>query len=222
MKTLKQSKSAPSSFISTSGYLSSQACNEFLVRLYYGPGEDYLVSCIDRAYLDFNRTLHGFRGHADAGGVRRQATDLIKEGFRALLAIKTLTEGKFDRWHRGMCDNLRAHFRRAGYGAFSYGQAQKWVNMTMKYVFVLGEDRLPGYGVALRHAHVPIDNIVLETWHPLGMPKLAVAWSRLDDYKIYSGLQAWTRTKFAPRSPLEAEFWAWIKAREARDDRIGR
>lgn len=79
---------------------------------------------------------------------------------------------------------------------------------------VMGEERLPGYAEALKSAHVPIDNIVLDTWAPLGMPKLPIAWSRLDDYKTYLGLQTWVRQHFAPASPLEAEFWAWMNARE--------
>ena len=33
---------------------------DFLIRCYFGEGTNPLKLCIHRAYLDFNRTLHGF------------------------------------------------------------------------------------------------------------------------------------------------------------------
>lgn len=199
---------------SPSGYLSRSASDEFLTRLYFGPSEDYLASCMDRAYLDFNRTLHGFARHENPEGVRTAATMRLRNAVLKLADLPGLSQGDFDQWHRESCKALRNHYRSAGFEAFSYGQAQKWVNMTLKYVYVMGDQRLPGFADALKWAHVPIDNIVLETWAPLGMPKLPVAWSRLDDYKVYEGLQDWVRHKFSPKSALEAEFWAWMNARE--------
>lgn len=44
------------SILERSHYEDFLVCTSFRVR---GPNPDYLKSCIDRAYLDFNRTLHG-------------------------------------------------------------------------------------------------------------------------------------------------------------------
>jgi hypothetical protein len=45
---------------------------------------------------------------------------------------------------------------------FFVGQAQKWVNMTMKYIFTVGEQRIPGFDLVYTYCHVPLDNILLE------------------------------------------------------------
>lgn len=119
---------------SSTGYLSRKASDEFLIRLYFGPGSDYLVSCIDRAYLDFNRTLHGFASHGQPVVVRAGATALLKKRVGSLVGAPGLEKAAFDRWHLGLCKALRTHFRHAGFEAFSVGQAQKWVTMTLKYV----------------------------------------------------------------------------------------
>ena len=33
----------------------------YLIRLYFGKRDSYLLDCMQRAYRDFNRTLHGLR-----------------------------------------------------------------------------------------------------------------------------------------------------------------
>jgi len=124
------------------------------------------------------------------------------------------SQTSFNIWHKLTCAELRAHFRDAGFRSFTFGQAQKWVNMTLKYVFVVGEARVSGLGKALQFAHVPVDNIVLSAWGGRGMPTLDVAWSRMDDYSDYAKLQEWIRKKFRPRTPLEAEFGDWLDARK--------
>lgn len=200
--------------VDPSGYLSRHACEEFLVQLYFGAGRNYLQMCIDRAYLDFNRTLHGFGSHVRAVEVRGSASETLIKRIASLQKTKSCTQVAFDRWHKLACGELREHFRNAGFRSFTFGQAQKWVNMTIKYAFVMGDDRVPGLGDVLRFAHVPIDNIVLSAWAERGLPGLKVAWSRLDDYDEYTKLQAWIRSNFFPRTPLEAEFGDWLESRK--------
>lgn len=33
---------------------------DYLVYLYFGTSQNYLKACINRAYRDFNRTMHGY------------------------------------------------------------------------------------------------------------------------------------------------------------------
>ena len=66
-----------------------------------------------------------------------------------------------------------------GYERFNVGLAQKWINMTLKYIFVLGDRRVPGYGHLQPFCHVPLDRFVLEEAMKDGFPKLPFQWSRL-------------------------------------------
>jgi DNA polymerase-3 subunit alpha len=65
---------------------------------------------------------------------------------------------------------------------FYYGQAQKWINMCLKYLSMLDHSLVENH---YEYFHVPIDNYIVDT---TGI-KLYVAWSRLDDYNEYLKFQ---------------------------------
>jgi hypothetical protein len=58
------------------------------------------------------------------------------------------------------------------------GQAQKWLNMTFKYVYVMGEHRLPGFIHLYDLCHVPLDNILMNRLYPYAFQRLPCRWSR--------------------------------------------
>jgi hypothetical protein len=64
------------------------------------------------------------------------------------------------------------------------GHAQKWLNMTFKYIYVMGEQRVSSFGHLYDLCHVPLDNILIEALRKEGFQPLACPWSRLKDYTI--------------------------------------
>lgn len=142
---------------------------DFLIRCYFGEGQDSLQLCVRRAYLDLNRTLHGFAGHKGAETLREKAHQFVATLVSALTK-KALSQRGFDAWHRDACTQLRSLYRQHGFERFTFGQAQKWFNMTLKYVFTLGEARLPGFQRHYPFAHVPIDNVLSKPHYPTGDP----------------------------------------------------
>ena len=100
---------------------------------------------------------------------------------------------------------------------FTWGHAQKWLNMTLKYLWLmdlLPEEILPG------SLHVPIDSYILAALkkEPLfeGSIKASKyneqAWSDMseDNYKqLQSEIRAMPKEK--NESPIEWEGRAWIK-----------
>jgi hypothetical protein len=71
----------------------------YLIYLYFGPNVD-LASCIDRAYLDFSRTLHGFR--KNAGDTYELAENSLLSSFEVLrsAAKNEISVNVFDNWHK--------------------------------------------------------------------------------------------------------------------------
>jgi len=80
----------------------------------------------------------------------------------------------FDERRRAACTKLCRVYQEAGYADLRMGRAQKWLNMALKYVFVISEDRLPGYKRVFALAHVPPDQITSNRSfageHPLSAP----------------------------------------------------
>jgi hypothetical protein len=182
---------------------------DFLVRCLFGKG-DLLHLCVHRAYRDFNRTLHGFASHEHADRLRACGYQCVIELLRDLPKRKISSQREFDRWHETACAKLQNLYNRDhGFDRLYVGQAQKWLNMSVKYVFTLGEGRLPGFESLYQFAHIPIDNVFLEAVSPHG-PNLGVAWSRLDDYATYLNCQQAYRELFRGSIPLAAEFRLWL------------
>ncbi len=184
---------------------------DFLVRVVIGSGNTFIHLCINRAYRDFNRTMHGFTKFDAERKIFNKAVSLIKkslEDLRALCLVQPMTADIFDNWHKTSCINIITHFKNNNYHLY-VGQAQKWVNMTMKYIFVLGEQRIPGFGSIYPYCHVPIDSILQISLENYGYPPLHCAWSRVDDYDEYLKRQNWIRLRFT-LAPLDVEFKLWM------------
>lgn len=182
----------------------------YLVYLYFGPEKDLLAGCIQRAYRDFNRTLHGMGSFDNADEVKNKAVQLLAGSLHDLQSVSgnQMSYPLFDQWHRSTCDGLISLYENAGFHLY-VGQAQKWVNMTLKYIFTVGEERISGFGFVYPFCHVPFDNILLSQLEKFNFPLLNCAWSRLDDYSEYLSRQEWIRQYFSI-APLDVEFLLWL------------
>jgi len=182
----------------------------FLIRLYFGESNDSLGSCVKRAYLDFNRTLHGISSHPDSKLLKNKASEILCSELIALRETPAIkNQEHFDSWHERVCNLLCSSYAENSFDEFRIGQAQKWLNMTFKYIFVFGEDHLPGFEKYYPYGHVPIDNIILDKLQQYRVPKLPCAWSRIDSYKEYMDFQNWIRNTFPNSTPLAVEFHLW-------------
>ena len=183
----------------------------YLISLYFGSDQDLLKACINRAYRDFNRTLRGFGKFENVDEIYSQAISFLKDSLESLKSLSTsqVTAEVFDNWHKLTCERIISLFDSHGYHLF-VGQAQKWVNMTLKYIFTVGDRRIPGFEAAYHHCHVPLGNIILRQLEKYGFPKLNCAWSRLDDYGEYLQKQNWIRQNFS-LVPLDIEFILWLR-----------
>jgi len=182
----------------------------FLVYVYFGPNTNLLTACINRAYRDFNRTLHGFGGLKNASDIYKLAVNALASSHESLksIAVGEISADIFDDWHKTTCENLISIFVSNGHHLF-VGQAQKWVNMTLKYIFTVGEQRITGFEPVYPYCHVPFDNVLLEQLQKYDFPALNCPWSRLDNYGEYLEKQKWVRQKFS-LLPLDVEFLLWL------------
>lgn len=181
--------------------------HDFLFRLYFGSGNDFLNLCLKRAYLDLSRTLHGIGKFPKA---YLAAERFLHQELSQLSSQHEVNNMKrFDVWHEALCKNLVSLYDQQGYAFFYVGQAQKWINMAFKYVYVFGEEKLPGFSSFYDLCHMPIDNIMIKNLAFKHPPPFTHPWSRIESYEEYMKFQCWVRTSFEDSSPLAVEFWLW-------------
>lgn len=182
---------------------------EFLLYAYFGYGRDYLWLCIDRAYRDFNRTMRGFASHEGKREAHQQARLCVRQLLSEVREQPISSQEQFDEWHRHACEALALVYDQHGFKPFYVGQAQKWLNMSLKYIFTMGDARIPGYAPLYPFCHVPLDSILIRQLSKYGFPTMAERWSRISSYEQYLGCQRWVREQFMSL-PLDVEFLLWM------------
>jgi len=150
--------------------------------------EDLVNASIKRAYLDFNRTMRGFAKKSEGKKIPLEMLQPLVEKVRSK---KFESQEKFDEWHKEQCYNLKDEFKKY-FDNFpiTIGQCQKWINMTFKYLHLLGEDEITGIEQNYYFFHIPIDSIIQERLlKKYNIEKFLKPWSKIDDYQEYLNYQ---------------------------------
>jgi len=197
--------------------------------------ETYIIKiCAERAYLDLNRTLKFGPEYKDD---KNDTKEELKEKAEGRLRFKNqiceciseyiikdliCSNHDFDRGHKKLCDEIiRISEKGIITGGMTYGQAQKWVNMTMKYMWLLGiwnEE----FKRVIDKIHVPVDSYIIEAVRKGKNFKEAAkvtpptdGWSKWKDYDKYIKFQKDLRNA-VENSPIEWEGPAWIEVAKSK------
>lgn len=177
---------------------------EFLKMLYFGVTDNPFEAASRSAYTDMCRTIrfHGKNGEA----LRRSVDVLLEERIPELIAVDN--SEKFTQWHYSICKQIVEQYEAAGI-EFYMGQAQKWVNMTLKYLYVLVPDVVEPFYCFL---HIPLDNYIMDiAKKQYGVPPLTTAWSRISDYQDYLDYEQ-KLMEVIDEVPLNWEFKKWVES----------
>ena len=139
-----------------------------------------------------------------------------KKEIRLLSPELITSQEEYDSWHHARCTEIRSLYRAVGI-EFHYGQSQKWLNMMIKYLYMIGECTFDGI---FEFLHVPLDNYVFDVAQKeLGISRPKIPWSRWDDYTgQYETYQNELRSRIQDYPPLRWEFKFWMK--EARQHTV--
>lgn len=106
---------------------------------------------IKRAYRDFCRTINKDEQLLKNKYTLKTAYDEAAKFISSEIPVIPLNQKDYDTWFNNCCEIII----KIGY---TFGQAQKWVNMTMKYLIVLGYEPI---FKATPYLHAPIDNDIV-------------------------------------------------------------
>lgn len=169
---------------------------DFFIKLYFDTTNGFELAGIKRAFLDFSRTLK-------IEGENRAILKLNSENYlltylKIGLKSQLISQEEFDKQHKIWCEDLRKTWTQ-----LSYGQSQKWVNMTLKYWLLFGDTRIKGIELNSKYFHIPIDSYVQKGMFHEKSPK---PWSKIDDYNDYMNYQLIHRKKQTGNYPIVDEF----------------
>ena len=198
---------------------------------------DTLIKCAEKAYLDLCRTIKFNTENKDTRkGAKQKICEMLVHEYDILEnAVKGSDEKQnaFDCEHKRICEEIINTYSEIS--ELTYGQAQKWLNMMLKYVLMTAED------FALKnYLHIPVDSYIMQA---VGSdnPKLKYClklecvpkkvgtvgkysestskpWSKWN-YEEYIAFQNCIRKAISESgysSPIEWENKAWIEIAEYR------
>lgn len=199
-----------------SNQLSNDEIMRFLRLAYFGNIDEPYNAAGDRAYRDFCRTVdfpktehkltrqEQIKRYIDRQNAKGDIYSRLRD---ELLVLDCKNVEEFDSWHCSACKRIIEDFSKEA--KLNYGQAQKWLNMTLKYLLVLGVKEA---NRQVAYLHVPIDNIVIQTASkyvkPCGKP-----WSQWNEneYKDYQErLKFYINQIDTNMPPIIWEFRNWI------------
>ena len=165
---------------------SQQALMDFLIYSYfkiipkviYGDSRepDYstyrIKKAIMKAYEDatnegayntlFKKTIEAGKLKQLKSASERARNDSAKFLFLQIQKLSALASN-YEEWHKNTCEGLCKKYSKVCLNEnepfFTYGNAQKWVNMTMKYLWLLG---LLDNTVDWERLHIPIDSFIID------------------------------------------------------------
>lgn len=184
----------------------------FLLNAYFGKIGNPVYSAVDSAYLDLNRTIEFKKAESVSdekkANLRQEAVKTIMTKIESLKRSGNITQASFDIWHKSLCESILGVYSKEGI-QFHYGQAQKWVNMSLKYLSVIRKESIAGF---FEFMHVPIDSIIIdEANEEFGLQRPDVRWSRMDEHE-YSDYQKRLRSAIITNTdlcPMLWEFRSW-------------
>lgn len=183
--------------------LTEQDYIRFYKAVTFGNTDQPIVAAVKAAYRDLCRTITGFSKHPDHSSIYKNAVKLLCDDISTLLKNNITTQQEFDMWHKNCCDKLLSVFATQ---PFHYGQAQKWINMSLKDLSMIDHSMVENH---YRFFHVPIDNFIMN----ITEIRLPAVWSRIADYDEYMCFQKLFREKYHG-IPLDEEFHLWLDAKK--------
>jgi len=204
---------------------------ELLAWLFRGE-ERTVQACARAAYRDIQRNLGGIgkMSGQEKMAWREETEKLIACCIEDLFRQGISQQKEFDVWHKDTCESIvetskKHKIPEQTEKAFSYGLAQKWLNMTIKNALIMGQWDSKIHELK-QYLHIPVDSYIMEMascklrietvdrncqfkLYSVGISK---PWSQWD-YNDYTRFQKELREKV--ECPLDWEFEAWLRSKKA-------
>lgn len=189
-----------------------------------------LQLCAELAYRDLCRTIRNFKKESieeARKNFREGIYDLIIE--RIKTDIFTLSDpiNQFDSLHKDICCAIIEKANKSGLlgeNGLYFGQAQKWLNMTLKNILLFNLCPAEMTEALIESLHAPVDKIIIKHarngFNGVMFPSCKdKAWSRWS-WDNYSTFQKTLRESLTTSSdchswpPIRWEFYVWNEEKE--------
>ena len=159
-------------------------CNKYssLDDVYFNAGMEAYRAAMRRA-IKLNGLSHGIMED-----LRRESCEYLAGRFKELFEIKNLDFDKYDAWAEETTKHIREIYRDQGVNDYTIGNAQKIINVALK--FVMSSDLVDYNSDVFKYCHFPVDGIIQGTIkRAFKIKPLETCWSKNDNWEDFLGYQ---------------------------------
>ena len=181
---------------------------KFLKFSYFGDLNISIEVASNRAYRDMCRTIKfkKLKELTSRRELRDKVNYIFKDEISKLISGGIAGKNGFNKWHRNVCENIKKLYSDKCID-FTFGQAQKWINMTIKYLYMF---QVYSFNSVFEYLHIPLDNYIFDSVEgELEIDRPNNTWSGWDNYDKYLKYQNDIREKICT-APLDWEFENWL------------
>lgn len=175
---------------------------------------DNLEVASNRAYLDLCRTLKWISKKLEKNNInkKKKVAELIEKELINL--VTSSKQSEFNEKHSSICNNIIDIYN-GYYNDFTFWHAQKWLNMTLKYLFILDLENIYNLDRVYKFCHVPIDSIILKELKNkriISDKDISKVWSKMseEEYNILLN-KIYNREIDRDKFMLDLDFDLWKK-----------
>ena len=136
---------------------------------------------------------------------------IIEEALKNIMDVNN--ECDFEKWEEELAKKIRKIYKEDNHIVlYTYGNAQKWINMSIKYIF--SADSVDFNKKIFEVCYLPIDRAIQNAaTRDLGVRPLNEAWSKCDDWEEIKNYQKsikdaiGQKTHYGPRLWWECNVW---------------
>lgn len=194
--------------------------------------DNAIKKCCDRAYLDLCRTIHFKEEYKENFNYKLEFKNSVCEIIKSTIKliekfdfINSEFEDFKNCWHYEACNKIIESAEKFT-DDFHYGQAQKWLNMALKYLTVLG--CCNEVNQHFEDLQIPVDSYIMEAASEKFSIKLPIENSE-NKHTYYYNSKSWSKWDAEEyfnfqknvmgkidKEPLIWETYAWIEVAKKR------
>lgn len=133
--------------------------------------------------------------------------DLLFEKLTELFSKQnSISEKDFIDWEEELAKEMQEIYKQNGIGKYTLGNAQKWINMSIKYIF--SSNYFNRNCKLFEVCFLPIDSIIQNiAYKDLAVPKLSEPWSKCDCWNDIKEYQENIKDAIVKRTSFGSRLW---------------
>ena len=168
--------------------------------VYYRSGMEAYRAAMKRA-IKFDGLRNSVRTR-----LREQSCSYLAERFKVLFDLQDLDFDKFTEWAKETATHIRSIYRNAGVNDYTYGNAQKLINVALK--FVLSSNIVDYHHDVFKYCHFPVDGIIQNIIRKFfGIRPLTTCWSKNDNWDDFVRYQREVREAVLAQGYYSPMIW---------------